>query len=82
MGMQPIPHGSIRLGQCGERERDPYFSVVTGARYGTKTPPDQQRRALCRGTTKLIAIYSMFQVWSLGYAVRFSVFLAGDVFTG
>ena len=25
-----------------ERERDLYFSVVTGTRYGTKTPPGRQ----------------------------------------
>ena len=33
----------------GERERDLYFSVVTGTHYGTKTPPDQQPTKLCAG---------------------------------
>ena len=32
-----------------ERERDLYFSVVTGTHYGTKTPPDQQPAMLCAG---------------------------------
>ena len=35
-----------------ERERNLFSAVVTGTRYGTKTPPDQQptwddRRAMC-----------------------------------
>ena len=32
-----------------ERERDPYFSVVTGTHYGTKTLPDQQPTNPCAG---------------------------------
>ena len=32
-----------------ERERDLYFSVVTGTHYRTKTPPDQQPATLCTG---------------------------------
>ena len=32
-----------------ERERNLYFSMVTGAHYGTKTPPDQQPTKLSQG---------------------------------
>jgi len=32
-----------------ERQRDLYFSVVTGTRYGTKTPPGQQPTNPCAG---------------------------------
>ena len=32
-----------------ERERNLYFSVVTGTHYGTKTPPDQQPTKLSQG---------------------------------
>ena len=33
----------------GERERETYFSVVTGTHYRAKTPPDQQPTKLCAG---------------------------------
>ena len=33
----------------GERERNLYFSVVTGTHYGTKTPPDQQPTKVSQG---------------------------------
>ena len=33
----------------GESERYLYFSVVTGTRYGTKTPPGQQPTNPCAG---------------------------------
>jgi hypothetical protein len=35
-----------------ERERDLYFSVVTGTHYGTKTPPDQQPACHAQGYDK------------------------------
>ena len=36
----------------GERERDLYFPVVTGAHYGTKTPPGQQPAGRAQGTKR------------------------------
>jgi hypothetical protein len=35
-----------------ERERDLYFSMVTGRHYGTKTPPDQQPVCHTQGYNK------------------------------
>ena len=32
-----------------EREKHLFLSVVTGAHYGTKIPPDQQPTKLCAG---------------------------------
>ena len=32
-----------------ERERNLYFSMVTGMHYGTKTPPDQQPTKVSQG---------------------------------
>ena len=56
-----------------ERERDLYFSMVTGTHYGTKTPPGQQPANLCAGGREVIYLHG-FQVWSLSrYAVRFSM---------
>ena len=43
----PTPRPPVRLYVL--RERDLYFSVVTGTHYGTKTPPDQQPTKLCAG---------------------------------
>src|SRR5258706_14541345 len=34
------------------RERDLYFSVVTGTHYWTKTPPDQQPTNPCAGVMR------------------------------
>ena len=35
-----VDRAAKSVGQGRERERDLYFSVVTGTHYGTKTPPD------------------------------------------
>ena len=47
-----------------ERERDLYFSVVTGTRYGTKTPPDQQPAKLSAGGMTRRDYLHGLQVWS------------------
>ena len=49
MNQRPALHGHVDTGHvdAGERERDLYFSVVTGTYYETKTPPDQQPTKLC-----------------------------------
>ena len=57
-----------------ERKRDLYFSVVTGTRYRTKTPPGQQRTKPCAGDM-MGNIYIDFKCGRWRYAIWFGVIL-------